>query len=140
WRLPQYRLAQSFVRDARPEEARPFLERVETLRVREADRINALDRFMRGERTAELAENLGKLCRETGLLMEARSWFEETNRLDPNRSEAREAVRTLAIPAADPAPIPRLRPRTVVAAPAPAPLPTTPPRADPAKPFRFEEV
>jgi tetratricopeptide (TPR) repeat protein len=139
-RPAHYRLAQALIRQARLDEARPYLERVETLRVRGVKRINALDRFMRGERTAELAEDLGTLCRETGLGAEARAWFEETIRIDPNRSAARDALRTLNLPAANPAPIPRLRPQTVAATPAPAPSPTWSTEVAGAQPFRFEEV
>ena len=47
-------------------EAKPHLERVETLRVREVRLIAALDRLVRGERTVEIFEELGTLCRDAG--------------------------------------------------------------------------
>jgi tetratricopeptide (TPR) repeat protein len=114
-RAPHYRVAQALVRQGRLDEARPLLERVEYLRVHGVRRISALDRFMRGERTAELTEMLATLCRETGLLAEAKCWFEETLRIDPDRSAARLALRTLVVPAAGAAPIPRLRPHPIAA-------------------------
>jgi tetratricopeptide (TPR) repeat protein len=138
-RAVQYQLGQTLIRQGRPDEARPCLEQVETLRVQEFARINALERFMRGEHTSDTAEELGRLCREAGLLAEAKCWFEETIKLDPTRRQAQVALYHLVVPEAIPAPIPRLRPRPAAAV-ATATVPPVSPGVAPVHPFRFEEI
>jgi tetratricopeptide (TPR) repeat protein len=107
-----YRLGQALVRHGKAGDAKPYLDQVEILRVREVNLINALDRLVRGERTREVLEQLATLCRDAGRLTEARSWFEELVRLDPTNSQAQIAVARLASATEAPAPLPRLRSET----------------------------
>jgi tetratricopeptide (TPR) repeat protein len=137
-RAAHYRVGQALISLGRSEEARPHLEQVETLRVQGVQRINALDRFMRGERSAALAEELGVLCRETGLLAEARCWFGESFKLDPNRSEVRSALRNLEVADSSPAAIPRLRPQATAATSARSA--ERPAGGTALQPLRFEDV
>src|SRR5262249_32939724 len=134
-----YRIGQGLVRQGRLAEAQSSLERVEALRVLGTQRISALDRFMRGDRTADLLEELGRLCRETGLLPEARSWFEEAARTDPGRGSAREAARSLSLAADNPAPLPQRRSDNAGTAGSRV-QGSVPPAAADVVPFRFQDV
>ena len=107
-----YRLGQALVRLGKAEEAKPYLDRVEPLRVREVNLIAALDRLVRGERSVEVLERLGDLCREAGRTGEARGWFQEVIRLDPTNTKAQVAVAELASCRRSPAPgLPGCAPR-----------------------------
>jgi tetratricopeptide (TPR) repeat protein len=130
-----YRLGQALVRYGKPDEAKPYLDQVEILRVREVNLINALDRLVRGERTQQTFEQLAVLCRDAGRLTEARSWFEEVVRLDPTNSQAQIALARLGSATEVPAPVPRLRTESAAPSVAVAAAP-----GDSTTPVRFEDV
>ncbi len=129
-----YRLGQALIRLGRADEAKPYLDRVEPLRVREVDLIAALDRLVRGERSVEVLERLADLCREAGRTDEAKGWFQELIRLDPTNAKAQLATAELASTVEAPVPAPRLRARPTSAAIGTAVA------ASAASPFRFEDI
>ncbi len=129
-----YRLGQALVRLGRADVAKPYLDRVEPLRVREVSLIAALDRLVRGERSVEVLERLGELCREAGRTLEAKGWFQEVIRLDPSNARAQLAAVELASADEAPVPSPRLRSRPASATRGVAVA------AGATSPFRLEDV
>ncbi len=105
-----YRLGQALVRLGRAGEAKPYLDRVEPLRVREVNVIAALDRLVRGERSVEVLERLGDLCRDAGRTLEAKAWFREVIRLDPTNAKAQLLAAELDSAEETPVPSPRSAP------------------------------
>lgn len=126
-RAALYRIGQLLVRAGREAEAAPLLARSEAIRARDQSLVLKLDQVVRGGIEAAFYEQIADLCRESGLLDEARGWYEEVVRLDPTRTSAQASLARLAATPAPPAsPAPRLtvRPRgatpAVVAAARPA--------------------
>ncbi len=130
-----YRLGQALVRQGKSGEAKPYLDRVEPLRVREVSLIGALDRLVRGEQSVEVFEQLAALCREAGRHAEARGWYEELIRLDPTNAQAQVALVELPPAAEAPAPKPHLREHPAGPAPGPALA-----ASEATSPLKFEDV
>ena len=65
-------------------------------RLKDARREHERIRCVGLPRDASLYEQLGQLCRQAGLVREARAWFEETLTLDATRSQARTGLDELA--------------------------------------------
>ncbi|CAN5865087.1 hypothetical protein BH23PLA1_BH23PLA1_24100 [soil metagenome] len=90
-RVAQYRLAQALIARGETESAKTHLELAEHRRERQYTLRYALNRQIRGSQDAEEFERLGHLCRDVGLLAEAKAWYGEALRLDLSRSSARAA-------------------------------------------------
>jgi tetratricopeptide (TPR) repeat protein len=112
-RVAHYRLGQALARQGAAAEAKHHLDRAERIRLRQVSLILALDQYLRGGNGAEVTERLGSLCRDLGLLPEARGWYGETIRLEPGRREAQVAWASLTAVGGPPAP-PLLLTRPVV--------------------------
>src|SRR5262249_18499321 len=105
----EYRFGQDLVRRGKENEARAHLDRAEALRTRQGALKALLDRQMAGGQDAGAFERLGHLSLESGLLFEAKGWFEQTIRIDPTRSEAQVAFAQIVVPPDPPLALPRMR-------------------------------
>jgi tetratricopeptide (TPR) repeat protein len=142
-REAHYRLGQILARRGDEAGARPHRERAEAIRAR----LNAVrrehDRLRRAgfDPSAELFERLGHLCRDAGLIGEARAWYEQAIRLDPLRRDAQQALARTPKATAE-LPIFLARPRRIsptgAETGAPSALSAAP--AVPSTTLRFEDI
>ena len=106
----QYRLGQALRRLGRDDESRRHLERASAIKEQQADlRREVAARRKEFGSDSSPYETLGRLCREAGLVAEARAWFELATRADPSNSSARSALAALS-KAPDACPVPLSRP------------------------------
>jgi enediyne biosynthesis protein E4 len=118
-RTAQYRLGQALVRRGEDEAARPHLERTAAIDRREGQLRMLLSRIgSQHGHGAALYEVIGGLCFESGLMAEARAWYEEAIRVDPTRLAAQSALARLA-GVGVPLPLPAFLPSRPVATAAP---------------------
>ncbi len=94
----RHRLAQALIRRGDGAEARSQLDRVETIKARDAAIRREHETLRRNgfDADPETFERLGRLCRDAGLTAEARAWFEQAIRVDPTRRPAQLALADLA--------------------------------------------
>ena len=105
-----YRLGQALARAGRGDEARPLVDRAEAIRSRRIGLLLEVDRCLRGGVDPGLFEHIAELCRGSGLVAEARGWYEQAIRLDPSRSAAQSALASLGEPPPGSPIAPRRRP------------------------------
>jgi tetratricopeptide (TPR) repeat protein len=84
------------------------LAQSEEVRRVEVRLLQALDRNLRGESSADAFEELGRLCASADLVAEARAWYEQVVRLDPLRRSAQSALAALRVPTEAPPEVPVL--------------------------------
>ncbi|WP_169980163.1 FG-GAP-like repeat-containing protein [Tautonia rosea] len=112
-----HRLSQVLARLGEDPEAADLAQRAEEIRDRWADLRRQFDRRrINGLRdSAEEMEQLGDLCRQAGLIAEARAWYDEALRREPDRASTRSSIAQLA-ELSDAPPIPLSRPRPIALA------------------------
>jgi tetratricopeptide (TPR) repeat protein len=139
-REAHFRLGQLLARQGDGPGATHHRQRAEDIRARQNAVRREHDRLRRAgfDPSCELFEKLGGLCREAGLIAEARAWFEQAIRLDPLRREAQQALARIA-GSNEPLPIFLARPARLVSGAKPAAIP--PARAGSrGSNVRFEDV
>ncbi len=97
-RVVLYRLGQALVRRGRGDEGQPLMARAEAVRIRGITLVLEIDRCLRGGVDPGLFEQIAGLCRDSGLMAEARGWFEQSIRLDPTRTLAQAELAKIAEP------------------------------------------
>jgi tetratricopeptide (TPR) repeat protein len=92
----RFRLGQVLARRGGHAQARPHLERAGEIRLRE-DALKSKLRQLHGRGPdAGAMEQLGRLCLESGMRVEARAWLEHALRQDPRRKHLRPELAVLA--------------------------------------------
>ena len=135
-RAALYRLGQALARRGEDNAARPLLERSEAVRARGASIIEELDRCLRGGLDPGIFEHIAQLCRDSGLLAEARAFAGHSIRLDPTRTSAQALLASLPETPAGPPPA-SLR---VLATSGPESRPESAPEAVDGGSLRFVDV
>ena len=137
-RTALYRVGQLLVRAGQATEAAPLLARSEAIRARDLSLVLELDRCLRGGVDPGLYEGIANLCRDSGMIAEARGWYDEAVRLDPTRTSAQRSLALLGPALPIPAPVATTGPRRKTsAASGPAQVAT---RAETAGLVRLEDV
>ena len=94
-RAALYRVGQLLSQAGQATEAAELLARSEAIRARDLALVLELDRCIRGGVDADLYDHIADLCRESGMIVEARAWYEEVIRLDPIRTSAQASLARL---------------------------------------------
>jgi cytochrome c-type biogenesis protein CcmH/NrfG len=134
-----YRLGRALVRRGERDEGQVYLDRAQALGFQEDDLKRELRGVLRGAVAPATLLRVGRLCREAGMIAEARDWLELAGHRAPRRGAP-------GVDPAQPSPVddgpvvalsrPVLRASAAPRPPAPAPRSATRPDSGP----RFEEI